>query len=112
MRCGGGQPCLSRSIVIYTASIEGKLQIPNPRVKAFPQGFRGGQHRPYVAHGNVTESRGTGYIYRMESATAVRCAGCGYENNPYYRYCGMCGNPLRAGEPPLPMVPFQPPAFK
>jgi outer membrane biosynthesis protein TonB len=46
----------------------------------------------------------------MESATAVRCPGCGYENNPFYRYCGMCGNPLRAGEPPLPVVPVPPPA--
>jgi hypothetical protein len=55
---------------------------------------------------------GTGYIYRMESATAVRCPGCAYENNPYYRYCGMCGSPLRAGQPAMPAAPVQAPAAK
>jgi hypothetical protein len=48
----------------------------------------------------------------MEPATAARCPGCGYENNPYFRYCGMCGSPLRAGDPPLPAVPAQPPPAK
>jgi outer membrane biosynthesis protein TonB len=44
----------------------------------------------------------------MEQATAARCPGCGFENNPFYRYCGMCGHPLRAGDPPLPPIPQQP----
>jgi hypothetical protein len=44
----------------------------------------------------------------MEQATATRCPGCGYENNPFFRYCGMCGTPLRAGDPPLPPVPQEP----
>ena len=48
----------------------------------------------------------------MESATAVRCPGCSYENNPFYRYCGMCGSPLKAGDAPLPPEPVQPLAAK
>jgi len=31
----------------------------------------------------------------------VRCAQCGQENNPQYRFCGMCGAPL--GPPPAPV---------
>ncbi len=30
----------------------------------------------------------------------VRCVQCGQENNPQYRFCGMCGAPL--GPPPAP----------
>jgi hypothetical protein len=31
----------------------------------------------------------------MESTAAVRCPGCGYDNQLEYRYCGMCGGSLR-----------------
>jgi hypothetical protein len=32
----------------------------------------------------------------MESITVVRCPGCGYDgNNPYFRYCGICGTVLQ-----------------
>jgi hypothetical protein len=31
----------------------------------------------------------------------VRCVQCGQENNPQYRFCGMCGAPL--GPPPAPV---------
>jgi len=30
----------------------------------------------------------------MASITAARCPGCGYENNPQYKFCGMCGTAL------------------
>jgi hypothetical protein len=33
----------------------------------------------------------------------VRCVQCGQENNPQYRFCGMCGAPL--GPPPPPASP-------
>jgi hypothetical protein len=33
----------------------------------------------------------------------VRCAQCGQENNPQYRFCGMCGAPL--GPAPAPVAP-------
>jgi len=32
----------------------------------------------------------------------ARCAQCGYENNPYYRFCGMCGVAM-----PLPATPAE-----
>jgi hypothetical protein len=32
----------------------------------------------------------------------IRCAQCGQENNPQYRFCGICGAPLG---PPPPVVP-------
>jgi Sel1 repeat len=32
----------------------------------------------------------------------VRCVQCGQENNPQYRFCGMCGAPL--GPPPAPVA--------
>lgn len=32
----------------------------------------------------------------------VRCAQCGQENNPQYRFCGMCGTPLGPPPPPVP----------
>jgi hypothetical protein len=34
----------------------------------------------------------------------VRCLQCGQENNPQYRFCGMCGAPIG---PPPPAVPNQ-----
>src|SRR5580704_11785809 len=30
----------------------------------------------------------------MPVAMTVRCNQCGHENNPDYRFCGMCGAPL------------------
>jgi hypothetical protein len=42
----------------------------------------------------------------MAPKTAVKCAGCGHENNPQYNFCGMCGNALREGIPrPLKRTP-------
>ncbi len=32
----------------------------------------------------------------------VRCAQCGQENNPQYRFCGMCGAPLGPAPAPAP----------
>lgn len=32
--------------------------------------------------------------------TMVRCVECGYDNNPQYRFCGMCGVTLRPPEAP------------
>ena len=32
----------------------------------------------------------------------LRCVQCGQENNPQYRFCGMCGAPL--GPPPAPVA--------
>ena len=32
----------------------------------------------------------------------VRCVQCGQENNPQYRFCGVCGAPL--GPPPAPVA--------
>src|SRR6202035_2282306 len=34
----------------------------------------------------------------MPVAMTVRCVQCGQENNPQYRFCGLCGAPL--GTPP------------
>ncbi len=28
---------------------------------------------------------------------AAHCPGCGYDNNPQYKFCGMCGTALQAG---------------
>src|SRR5271154_1509380 len=39
----------------------------------------------------------------MPTAMTVRCVQCGQENNPQYRFCGMCGAPL--GQTPAPAVP-------
>ena len=36
----------------------------------------------------------------------VRCVQCGQENNPQYRFCGMCGAPI--GPPPPAAAPNQP----
>jgi hypothetical protein len=34
----------------------------------------------------------------------VRCVQCGQENNPQYRFCGLCGAPLGAPPGPVPNV--------
>jgi len=34
----------------------------------------------------------------------VRCVQCGQENNPQYRFCGLCGAPLGAPPAPVPNV--------
>ncbi len=36
----------------------------------------------------------------MAPTTAVHCPGCGHDNNPQYRFCGMCGTALRGEMPP------------
>src|SRR5579862_8456325 len=41
----------------------------------------------------------------MPVAMTVRCVQCGQENNPQYRFCGVCGAPL--GRPPA-SVPSTP----
>src|SRR6202045_5213891 len=41
----------------------------------------------------------------MPVAMTVRCVQCGQENNPQYRFCGICGAPL--GPPPA-AVPNDP----
>ena len=33
--------------------------------------------------------------YSMLDSMDIRCARCGYENNPQFRFCGMCGAALR-----------------
>ncbi len=38
----------------------------------------------------------------------LRCAQCGHENNPQYRFCGMCGARLQAMPPPSPAAQPQP----
>lgn len=38
----------------------------------------------------------------MPTAMTVRCAQCGQENNPQYRFCGMCGAPLGPAPAPVP----------
>ena len=35
----------------------------------------------------------------MPTAMTVRCNQCGHENNPDYRFCGMCGAPLPVMSP-------------
>jgi hypothetical protein len=50
----------------------------------------------------------------MQTTAAVHCPGCGYDgNNPYFRYCGMCGFALRheARTPPAPPVARPAPAL-
>ncbi len=37
--------------------------------------------------------------YSMMDSMDVRCARCGYENNPQFRFCGMCGAALRPRDP-------------
>jgi hypothetical protein len=37
--------------------------------------------------------------YSMFDSMDTRCARCGYENNPQFRFCGMCGAPLRPPDP-------------
>ena len=49
----------------------------------------------------------------------VRCVQCGQENNPQYRFCGMCGAPLGPAPAPIPQqaarerarVPVSGPSF-
>ena len=36
----------------------------------------------------------------MPTVMTVRCAQCGQENNPQYRFCGMCGAPLGPAQSP------------
>jgi zinc-ribbon domain len=36
----------------------------------------------------------------MLELMTIRCDHCGQENNPNYRFCGMCGAPLKATPPP------------
>jgi zinc-ribbon domain len=38
-------------------------------------------------------------IVMLELMT-IRCDQCGHENNPNYRFCGMCGAPLKVAAPP------------
>jgi hypothetical protein len=42
--------------------------------------------------------------YSMFDSMDTRCARCGYENNPQFRFCGMCGAPLRPPDPEHPEV--------
>jgi hypothetical protein len=37
----------------------------------------------------------------MPTVMTVRCAQCGQENNPQYRFCGMCGAPLGPAHSPV-----------
>jgi hypothetical protein len=37
--------------------------------------------------------------YSMLDSMDIRCARCGYENNPQFRFCGMCGSALRPRDP-------------
>jgi hypothetical protein len=47
----------------------------------------------------------------MQTTAAVHCPGCGYDgNNPYFRYCGMCGSALRKDAPTRPAPPVTRPA--
>src|ERR1700693_625754 len=36
----------------------------------------------------------------MPATMTTRCTQCGHENNPEYRFCGMCGAPLPAASAP------------
>ncbi len=40
--------------------------------------------------------------YSMLDSMDIRCARCGYENNPQFRFCGMCGAALRPRDPEQP----------
>ena len=47
----------------------------------------------------------------MQTTAAVHCPGCGYDgNNPYFRYCGMCGSALRHEARTRPAPPVARPA--
>jgi hypothetical protein len=49
----------------------------------------------------------------MLETMTIRCDQCGHENNPLYRFCGMCGAPLAASAPAVqsrPMPSFTPAA--
>lgn len=47
----------------------------------------------------------------MLETMTIRCDQCGHENNPLYRFCGMCGAPLAAPAPQSrPMPSFTPAA--
>ena len=37
--------------------------------------------------------------YSMLDSMDIRCTRCGYENNPQFRFCGMCGAALRPRDP-------------
>ncbi|MGH9510742.1 MAG: zinc-ribbon domain-containing protein [Terriglobales bacterium] len=37
--------------------------------------------------------------YSMLDSMDIRCARCGYENDPKFRFCGMCGAALRPRDP-------------
>src|SRR5690348_12736061 len=37
----------------------------------------------------------------MVLTALARCPGCGYENNPQYRFCGMCGVALKPAAVPV-----------
>lgn len=37
--------------------------------------------------------------YSMLDSMDIRCSRCGYENNPQFRFCGMCGAALRPRDP-------------
>ncbi len=39
--------------------------------------------------------------YSMLDSMDIRCARCGYENSPQFRFCGMCGAALRPRDPEL-----------
>lgn len=44
----------------------------------------------------------------MEPITVVRCPACGYDgNNPFFRFCGICGTALQKEMPPTP-TPVKP----
>ncbi|MGH9529813.1 MAG: hypothetical protein ACRD2S_07845 [Terriglobales bacterium] len=40
--------------------------------------------------------------YSMLDSMDIRCSRCGYENNPQFRFCGMCGAALRPQDPDQP----------
>lgn len=49
--------------------------------------------------------------YSMLDSMDIRCSRCGYENSPQFRFCGMCGAPLRPTgtgrqEPAAPPIPI------
>jgi len=44
----------------------------------------------------------------MLETMTIRCDQCGHENNPLYRFCGMCGSPLAAPAESRPMPSFNP----
>jgi len=44
----------------------------------------------------------------MLANMTIRCDQCGHENNPLYRFCGMCGSPLTPPVESKPMPSFTP----